>query len=115
MVVRVTILALATLRIERDSRIARIAVVLPAGVALLAQTWPRYLQQEVVVGAVRIVAVQAALGHRRVLPQERSALLRMTLEASLIDGRCLKHRFCVAAVRVMTIRAHHFALTHWHM
>ena len=84
MVVRVTILALAALRIESDSRVTRITVVLAAGVTLLAETRPRDLQQEVVVGAVRIMAVQAVLGNRRVFPQERSALLGVTLEAYFV-------------------------------
>ena len=79
---------------------------------LLAQARPRNLQQEVIVRAVRIVTVQAILGHRRVLPQERPALLGMALEASLVDGRRLQQVFAVAAVRIMAIRAHHFAFAH---
>ena len=63
-----TILALAALRVESNLRISWIAVVLPAGMALLTQAWPRNLQQEIILGAVRIMTVQAALGYGRVLP-----------------------------------------------
>src|SRR5690606_38062418 len=44
-------------------------------VALLAEVGPRRDQEVVVVGSVGLVAVEAAFAHRRVLPEERSALL----------------------------------------
>lgn len=106
------ILALAALRIERHQRIARIAVVLTARVALLTQARPRNLQQEVVVGAVRIVTVQAALGYGRMLPQERSAFFCMTLPANFVDGRRLQQIFRIAAVRIVAVGANDLPFAH---
>ena len=114
-VIRVTILALAALRIESDLRIPWIAVVLAAGVALLTQARARNLQQEIVVRAMRIMTVQAVLGHWRVLPQERSAFFRMALPASLVDGRRFQEIFRIAAVRIMAVRARNLALPHGNM
>src|SRR6185436_19613385 len=55
------------------------------GVALLAQVRDLGLLQLEVVRAVRGVAVQAVLPHRRMLPQERAALLGMAGVALLVD------------------------------
>ena len=114
-VIRVTILALAALRIESDHWIPWIAVVLAAGVALLTQARARNLQQKIVVRAMRIMTVQAALGHWRVLPQERSTFFRMAPPASLVDGRGFQEIFRIAALRVMTVRARNLALPHGNM
>ena len=52
---------------------------------LLAQNRNGCDQQGVLIRAVRRVAVQAALAHRRMLKEERPALLRMALIASFVD------------------------------
>ena len=83
--------------------------------APLAQPRPRFSQHARVHGAVGVVTVQAALDHRRMLEQERPALLRMALEASFVDGRLLQQRLRIAAVRVMAVRAYDLAFTHRHM
>ena len=53
--------------------------------AFIAQARARDFQQKLIVRSVRLVAVQAILAHRRVLPQHRSALFRMALVASVVD------------------------------
>ena len=113
MVVRVTILALPALRIESNRWIARVAVMLPARMTLLTQARPRDLQQEVVIGAVRVVTVQAALGHRRMLPQERSAFFCVALPANFVDGRRLQKVFRVAAMRIVAVGANDLPFAHW--
>ena len=60
--------------------------------ALLAQERHRRHEQRVLVRAVRRVAVEAAVAHRRVLEQERSALLGVALVAVLVDGVGLEQR-----------------------
>ena len=44
-------------------------------------------EHAVVVAAVRVVAGGAAVDHRRVLPEERAALLGVAARAALVDGR----------------------------
>src|SRR5262245_34896270 len=114
-VLRVAVLALAIECVDR-LRISWIAWV-PGeiGVALLAQTRPRDLQQEVVDRAVRIVAVQAALAHRGMLPQERAALLRMASVAIVIDGGLVQKSFCVGPMRIVAARARHLAFANRHV
>src|ERR1700694_4304315 len=101
MVLRVAVLAFTVDRIERlrISRISRVSG--QVRMALLAQAGTRDLQQEVVDRAVRIVAVQAVLANGRMLPQERPALLRVTLVAIVVDGGFLEQSLRVAAVRVV--------------
>src|SRR6476659_8049526 len=55
-------------------------------VALLAEPRLRDLEQLLVGGAVRVVAVRAALDHRRMLPHERPALFGVAGVADLVDG-----------------------------
>src|SRR4029453_16743596 len=57
------------------------------GVALLAEERHRRALQLEVIRAVRRVAVQAALAHRRMLPKERPALLGVAGVALLVDRR----------------------------
>src|SRR6185437_10571911 len=75
------------------------------GVALLAQHRYRQYQQVFLVRAVRGVAIEAVLAHRRVLEQERAALLGMAGGAGLVDGVGLQQRRGDAAVRVVAIDA----------
>src|SRR5215467_5856159 len=85
MVLRVAVLALAVECVDR-LRISRIAGMPDKiGVALLAQPRPRDLQQEVVDRTVRIMAIQAVLSDRGMLPQERAALFRMAFVAIVVD------------------------------
>ena len=89
MVVRVTVLTFATLCIERDRRIARVAVVLATGVALLAQPRPRNLQQEVVVRTVRIVTERTVHGCAALIEVKFPEIRRVGVVASQADCRCL--------------------------
>src|SRR5262245_66354833 len=52
----------------------------------LAQTRHVHLEHRAPRAAMRVVAVEAVLGHRRVLPQERAALLRVTGQTLVVHG-----------------------------
>src|SRR5262249_40404820 len=74
-------------------------------VTLLAKDRPRGNEQLLVVGAVRRMAGEAVFPHRRMLEQERTALLSVTIVASLVDAIGLEQRLGGAAVRVVAIDA----------
>src|SRR5664280_2964399 len=61
------------------------------------------------------MTVVAVLAHRSVLEQERPALLGMARVANVVDRIFLQQRLGVAAMRIMTIRAHDLAFAHRHM
>src|SRR5205814_3370629 len=82
------------------------------GVALLAQQRGALGQQRGSHGAVHGVAQRAVLGHRRVLPQQRAALLGMAAGAGLVDGGLVQHRWARRAVRVVAVAAGHLAEAH---
>src|SRR5664280_23369 len=88
---------------------------MPHSVALPAQPWAWNLKRELVDGAVRLMTVIAVLAHRSVLEQERPALLGMARVANVVDRIFLQQRLGVAAVRIMTIRAHDLAFAHRHV
>src|ERR1700722_17411535 len=52
---------------------------------LLAEERYRRDQQRALVGAMRSMAIEAVLAHRRMLEQEGAALFRMTLVAGFVD------------------------------
>ena len=83
--------------------------------ALLAQQRRLDLQHLLVVRAVGVVAVQAVLAHRRVLPQERAALLGVAGVAVLVDRGLQQHLVVGRAVRVVAARALQLALAHRHV
>ena len=86
------------------------------GVALGAQPRYHHLQHLFVIGAVRPVTVRAAVADGEMLPQERPALVRMALVASVVDGCFLQQRLRgEAAVRIVAIGARHLAFTLRHM
>src|SRR5215475_4498540 len=115
MVLRVAVLALAVECVDR-LRISRIAWMLgEIGVTLLAEARPRDLQQEVIDRAVRIVAVQAIVAHRGMLPQERAALLRVTLVAIVVDGGLIQKSLAVGAMRIVAAGARHLAFANRHV
>lgn len=58
------------------------------------------------------VADRALFLNRRVLPQERPALLIVTGQARVIDGRTAQHRLRERSMRIMTIRTGHAAFQH---
>ena len=77
--------------------------------ALLAQEGRARFEQRRNIGAVRGVAVGAVLGHRLVLEQEGAAFFRMALVAGLGHGVFLEQLGATGAVRVVAVRAAHFA------
>ena len=55
-------------------------------VALLAETRRGHLEHGVIVGAMRVVAIQTAFLDRRMLPEEGAAFFSVTFVASVVDG-----------------------------
>ena len=84
-------------------------------VAFGAQPRLRDLQQSLVHRAVRIVAIHTIVTHRRVLEQERSALLGVAFVAIVVDRVGAQHRFSGAAMWIVAVRAHHLAFAKRHM
>src|SRR5581483_4625490 len=97
---------LVACRTWSDRVLARVLAV----VALLAEPGRARRQERRQVGAVRRVAVRAALDGRLVLPQIRAALVRVAGPAGLVDGVLLHHARAGRAVRVVAIGARHLAL-----
>lgn len=85
------------------------------GMALLAEKWNRRDQQRALIRAVRRVAVEAVLSNRRMLKQERSALLRMAFVARLVDGIGLEQRAGQGAMRIVAVIAAHLPFRQRHM
>ena len=77
-------------------------------VALVAKPRRRHFQHALVDRAMRIVTVRAVLAHRRVLEQERSALLGMALVAIVVDRVRPQQLIGKRAMRIMAIRANYF-------
>lgn len=61
------------------------------------------------VRSVRVMAVRAVLGYRRVLPQERTTFLRVTLEAGIVHALPHELQLRCRAVRAVTGGTGHFA------
>ena len=78
--------------------------------ALLAQGWAASGEQSVMHRAVRTVAEAAILCHRRVLPEERSALLLVTLEAIVVDRGLVQAGVSEAAMGIVAVAAGGFTL-----
>src|SRR6266540_5100113 len=97
---------------ERVAEVVERARVPRVQVAALAQIWEFGLQHLVVVGAVRVMAIQAVLAHRGVLPEEGAALLGVAGQAELIGVLRLDHLGARPVVRVVAVRAVHPALAH---
>jgi len=76
-------------------------------VTLLTQQRRTLPQQRRMHGPVGRVTQAAVLGHGRVLPQKRPALLGMTGETRVVDGRSQQRVLATAAVRRMALRARH--------
>ena len=74
---------------------------------LLTQERNRCDQQRALIGAVRRVAIEAVLANGRMLKQERTALLRMTLVARLVDRVGLEQRIGQGAMRIVAVVAAH--------
>ena len=83
--------------------------------ALLAQEWDRCDQQRQLIRAVREMTIQAILAHRRVLEQERSALLRMALIAGFVDRVGLEQGIGQRAVRIVAVIAAHLSFRQRHV
>src|SRR5262249_40077695 len=79
-------------------------------VALLAEVWARREEHGLVVRAVRLVAIEAVLAHRRVFPQERAALFGVARVAGVVHSVAAEQRACGRAVRAVAIGTAHLAL-----
>src|SRR6185436_12325238 len=92
--------------VRQRGGLARMAGV---AVALLAQERRARLEQAGDRGAMRLMADRAVFLHRRMVVQERSALLHVAGEAGL--GNAVAHQLLrIAAVHVVARRARHAAL-----
>src|ERR1019366_8718913 len=99
----------------RETQSAAGSRAMHGAVAFVAQPRTRHFQQIFVVRAVRLVAVQAVLTHRRVFPQHRTALFSMTLVAILVHRSLADQLVRNAAMWVMAIRASQLALANRHV
>src|SRR5215472_3463511 len=110
----VAVLAGASERLDRH-RTAENGAVTEA-MTFGTQSRPRYLQHVFVVAAVRIMAAQAVFPHRRVLEQERAALLSVAFVTGVVDGVFPQQRFGrAAAVRIVTVRTGDLAFAQRHV
>jgi hypothetical protein len=94
----------ATLGLETD--------VVEGNVALPAQPDYRLFQQGGIGAAVGLMAIEAILHDGRVLKNERTSVLSVTIEAKFSDGNSLYEKGRSSPVRVVATRAVHFPLTH---
>ena len=97
---------------RRGKGFARMADV---DVTLLAE--PRLFDREhiLVDRAVRFMTAQTVLQRRRVLPEKRAALIRVTLIAVFVDRVLDQHRRGGCPVRIVTISAGHFSFPQRHV
>jgi len=84
-------------------------------VTLLTEPWFEDLKELFMVRAVGLVAVGAALRHRRMLPQEGTPLLWMAAIAVVIDGVGLEELFGDRAVGIVAACAGHLPLAEGHV
>ena len=82
-------------------------------VTALTQHRATHREHAWVIGAVRVVAITAILGDRRVFPKIRSALLGVTIKAGVIKRLLRKLKFACCTVSAMAAAAVHFALADW--
>src|ERR1017187_9598023 len=75
----------------------------------LAEHRVSHLQERRQIRAMRGVAIGAIIDNRSVLPEEGSALFRMTRVAGLVDRDLLEQRGAVRTVRIMTVGTRHLA------
>ena len=86
-----------------------------AVVAVVADARHAYFEQLGVVAAVRFVAVCAVFQHRGMLPQERTASLRVAAQAVFVRSGLNELLGIRRAVGVMTTGAGHFAFAIRHV
>ena len=72
---------------------------------LLAQQRPRRHQQHFMIGAMGLMAIEAAFRDWRVLKQEGPALFGVAAKARFVKRGCSDHGLGNAAVRIMAIGA----------
>ena len=85
------------------------------GMAPLTEERPRGHQQLPMIRAMGPVAAHAVLTYRSVLPDERTAFLRMALVTEMVHRIPFDERFGVRPVWRMTVNARHLSLVEWHM
>jgi len=77
----------------------------------VAEAWLRDLQELVVIGAVGFMTVRAIFAHRRMLPEKRSAFLRVAAIAVLIDRVGLDELLRSRPMGIVAVRASHLPLS----
>ena len=84
-------------------------------VAILAETRLGKHQHVFVVAAVGLMAIRTTLHHGGMLPEEGAPLVRVTLEANIVERVGLEKLLGHRPVGVVATRAVHFALADRHM
>jgi hypothetical protein len=82
-------------------------------VTTLAKEWGALREHPRMVRSMRVVARCAIFSHRRMLPQVRTALLRVALKAGIVHGLPRQLQFRCSAMRAVTTGAGHLAFTQW--
>src|SRR5208282_5155024 len=100
---------------EHAARASRRSRMKCADVALLAEPRRRDFQQKPVGRAVWIMTIAAVLQDRRMGPQKRPALLRMTGVTDLVNRRLHQLILIRAAMRVVAVGADHQSFAQRHV
>lgn len=84
-------------------------------VALLAEAGDPDLEEPLIGGTVRLVAVRTALNDRRMLPEKRPPFLGMAFVAVLVNGILAKQRLRRGPMWVVAVAATHLSLAKRHV
>src|SRR3990170_5347882 len=83
--------------------------------ATLTEPGPIHRQQLLVIGTVRLMAIQTVLSHGRMLPKKRSTLIGMALITILVNRSFRQEFFIRRTVRIVTIAALYFSFPERHV
>jgi len=86
-----------------------------SGMTLVAKPRHAHLEQTVIIGAMRLVAVGAVVSNRRMLVKKRPAPLGVAGVTVLVDAGLYELRRIGRAMRIVAIRTGHLSFPHRHM
>lgn len=104
--------AVVNLRGTQVGLIVKLPRMTGLGMASLAEVGDACLQESLVIRPVRIVAVHTVFSNGYVIPQNRTPLLGVALITYFIDRIPGDQTIRECPMRIVTIRAVHFALPH---
>jgi len=107
-------MAVGAAAVEKTALVCRILAPV-AGMTFVAKPGHAHLEQTVIDGAVRLVAIGAIIRNRRMLMEKRPAPLGVAGVTVLVDAGLLELRRIGRAMRVMTIGASDLSFPHGHM